>query len=375
MGRHLTITIASIFALAIAGCSGDEEPQNTSEPTPTETAENNQSENTEPFTDPVVPAKTDKNTVAQAPANLIQPTNPTERVGVVSKGRSDPFDEIIPPVNYTIKSTEESTVNNRSSNNAISNNGNISNNSNFSSNGNTARNVGNSNNARNNTRASNRKRVVPPLPPLPASSRTTASRRRPRRSAVISATAGGNGGNGVTNRNVGRNSNNRNSVAKNSNPGRTALNPGTKPTPTKANSNADNRANTPVVPKVMPGVIPEPDLASVLPPPPTPELAQTVLVSGVIQVGNKPQAIIKVPTEPTSRYVQAGQRLASGLLVKRIEMNEGSEPIVILEQYGIEVARMVGESPTGATEPNTASTDNSVSKLPLLPKSASVGAS
>lgn len=311
MGRHLTITIASILALAIAGCSGEEEQQ-TVEPIPTETAENNQGEKTEPFKDPVVPAKQSP-TIAQAPSTLIQPTNPTERVGVVSKGRTDPFDDITPPVNYTIKKPDNSTSNNR-------------------------------------------KKSVPVLPPLPASSRRTASR-RPRRSAVISATAGGGS------RNVRRNSNSSRAIPKQTQ------------TAKKPSSNAGSAASVPVVPKVMPGVIPQPDLASVLPPPPQPKLAQAVLVSGVVQVGNRPQAIIKVPSEPTSRYVQAGQRLASGLLVKRIEMNEGSEPIVILEQYGIEVARMVGESPMGASQPATASTDNSVSTLPSLPKSGSVGAS
>lgn len=311
MGRHLTITIASILALAIAGCSGEEEQQ-TVEPIPTETAENNQGEKTEPFKDPVVPAKQSP-TIAQAPSTLIQPTNPTERVGVVSKGRTDPFDDITPPVNYTIKKPDNSTSNNR-------------------------------------------KKTVPVLPPLPASSRRTASR-RPRRSAVISATAGGGS------RNVRRNSNSSRAIPKQTQ------------TAKKPSSNAGSAASVPVVPKVIPGVIPQPDLASVLPPPPEPKLAQAVLVSGVVQVGNRPQAIIKVPSEPTSRYVQAGQRLASGLLVKRIEMNEGSEPIVILEQYGIEVARMVGEAPMGASQPATASTDNSVSTLPSLPKSGSVGAS
>jgi len=111
---------------------------------------------------------------------------------------------------------------------------------------------------------------------------------------------------------------------------------------------------TPVLPKVMPPVVPVPSLESVLPPPPEPDLARGVIVTGVVLVGQQPQAIIKVPSEVTSRYVQAGQRLSDDLLVKRIEMNEGSNPIVILEQYGIEVARMVGEEPvnSAASDPN-----------------------
>ncbi len=341
MGRYLTIAIASILALAIAGCSGEEEP-NTVAPTPGETAENNQGGKTEPFKDPVVPAKTTP-TVARAPSNLIQPTNPTERVGLVAKGRTDPFDGITSPVFTRTRLDSD------------------------------------------NTELSNIKRPVPVLPPLPGSSKTTASRQRPKRSGVLSANAGGNSRrsstttrsnsrknsttarvNSRTNSTTARGNSRRNSTTArvnsrtNTNSSRTALKQQPKQTAKKANSNGGSVSTANVVPKVMPGVIPQPDLTSVLPPPPQPKLAQAVLVSGVIQVGNQPQAIIKVPSEPTSRYVQAGQRLASGLLVKRIEMNEGSEPIVILEQYGIEVARMVGEAPMGAIEPTTVSTSNSV---------------
>lgn len=129
------------------------------------------------------------------------------------------------------------------------------------------------------------------------------------------------------------------------------------------------RGFTPVLPRVMPQVVPNPSLVSVLPPTPQPELARAVAVTGVVLVGSEPQAIIKVPNEPTSRYVQAGDRLSSGLLVKRIEMNSGSEPVVIFEQFGIEVARMVGE---GAAAPaTTASADNA----PPAPNTVPTGAS
>lgn len=85
-----------------------------------------------------------------------------------------------------------------------------------------------------------------------------------------------------------------------------------------------------------------------LPKLPEPTLAQGVEVTGVVEVGGVPNAIVKVPNEP-SRYVQAGQRLSNGqVLVKRIDMNRGPTPVVILEQYGIEVAREVGEKPQTA---------------------------
>lgn len=80
--------------------------------------------------------------------------------------------------------------------------------------------------------------------------------------------------------------------------------------------------------------------------PPQPDLAKAVSVLGVLEIGNQYQAIVKVPNEATSRNVSQGQRLSDGqVLVKRIEMYPGSEPIVILEQNGIEVSRAVGQEP------------------------------
>ncbi|MEW5856632.1 MAG: hypothetical protein AB1861_04545 [Cyanobacteriota bacterium] len=87
-----------------------------------------------------------------------------------------------------------------------------------------------------------------------------------------------------------------------------------------------------------------------LPPLPEPNLARNVEVTGVVQVGGETQAIVKVPNEP-SRYVGVGQRLSNGqVLVKRIEVNNGASPVVILEQYGREVARRVGEKPIAAPD-------------------------
>ena len=94
----------------------------------------------------------------------------------------------------------------------------------------------------------------------------------------------------------------------------------------------------PVKPAPLPPVIP--------PPPPQPDLARGVVVLGVIEAGNQLQAIVQVPNEATSRYISEGQRLSDGqVLVKRIEINAGAEPLVILEQNGVEVTRTVGEEP------------------------------
>ncbi|MEH2192353.1 MAG: hypothetical protein V7K98_06755 [Nostoc sp.] len=132
---------------------------------------------------------------------------------------------------------------------------------------------------------------------------------------------------------------------------------------------------TSVLPKVLPQVVSNPTLVSVLPPPAQPELARAVIVSGVVLISNEPQAIIKVPDEPTSRYVQAGQRLANGVLIKRIEMNGGSNPIVILEQFGIEVAKMVGEEPVNSTPSAASANGNPVSVATPSSNPFNVGAS
>ncbi|ODG96740.1 hypothetical protein A4S05_16850 [Nostoc sp. KVJ20] len=136
-----------------------------------------------------------------------------------------------------------------------------------------------------------------------------------------------------------------------------------------------NPTLTSVLPKVLPQVVPNPTLASVLPPPAQPELARAVVVSGVVLISKEPQAIIKVPDEPTSRYVQAGQRLANGVLIKRIEMNQGYNPIVILEQFGIEVAKMVGEGAVTSTPSAASATGNPISVTTPPQNSFNVGAS
>lgn len=95
----------------------------------------------------------------------------------------------------------------------------------------------------------------------------------------------------------------------------------------------------------LPGVLPGPQ----------PDLARAVEVTGVVQVGDTPRAIIQAPNEATSRYVVAGQRVANGrVLVKRIEANQFPTPVVVLEEHGIEVIKAVGEG--AETEAETTQT-------------------
>lgn len=85
--------------------------------------------------------------------------------------------------------------------------------------------------------------------------------------------------------------------------------------------------------------------------PPQPELARAVNVSGVVQIGSAVYAIVDAPAEPSSRYVQVGQRLSNGeILVKRIDFN-GSDSSVVLEQAGMQVVRRVGDVPVAPVAP------------------------
>src|SRR4028118_207820 len=80
-----------------------------------------------------------------------------------------------------------------------------------------------------------------------------------------------------------------------------------------------------------------------LPPaPPSTDLAKAVQVNGVVDFGGRVSAIVKEPQEQISRSVSAGDYLSKGkVLVKRIELNGNREPIVILEQNGVEVIKQV----------------------------------
>ncbi|WP_299490058.1 hypothetical protein [Acaryochloris sp. IP29b_bin.137] len=83
----------------------------------------------------------------------------------------------------------------------------------------------------------------------------------------------------------------------------------------------------------------------VLPELPKPEVAQGVKVTGVVNLGGRPKAILKAPGEKATRTVGVGERIANGqVLVKSIILNP-SAPIVVLEQSGMEVRVGVGQEP------------------------------
>lgn len=118
---------------------------------------------------------------------------------------------------------------------------------------------------------------------------------------------------------------------------------------------------------------PDEDFLPLEPLPALPEpavVASQVQIFGVAQVRGEVYAIVQAPDEPTSRYVRVGDRLANGtVLVKRIETRTSSEPLVILEERGIEIALPVG-SGGGDPEEATAAfqtTPQSPSEIATLP--------
>ncbi len=76
---------------------------------------------------------------------------------------------------------------------------------------------------------------------------------------------------------------------------------------------------------------------------PRAELAENVLITGLIELGDHIKVIVQAPEETSARYVEIGQYLSNGqVLVKRIEPGFPA-PTVILEQDGVEVAKVIGE--------------------------------
>jgi len=127
----------------------------------------------------------------------------------------------------------------------------------------------------------------------------------------------------------------------------------------------------PATPVLKPAPLPPPMPVA----PPQPDLARGTIVLGVVEVGNQFQAIVQVPNEATSRYVSEGQRLGDGqVTVKRIEMYPGSEPVVVLEQFGQEVSRAVGQEPAQVNAGTTPSSPGKTSAIsvPSLPSSGSI---
>ncbi len=136
----------------------------------------------------------------------------------------------------------------------------------------------------------------------------------------------------------------------------------------RANTPAKAAGPTPPAVRVREQPLAEPSPIAMLPPIPQPVIAPTVAVSGVIQLGGTPYAIVRSGGEP-ERYVKVGDRIANGSVrVKRIE-TLAYEPRVIFEENGIEVSKPIsGDRSEGEATP----TENPVTEpVAAVPAAAS----
>ncbi len=96
--------------------------------------------------------------------------------------------------------------------------------------------------------------------------------------------------------------------------------------------------NTAALPPVSVPAVP---VAPAAPPSQT-SLADAIEVSGVVQVGGKWSVIVKEPNAISSRYVAVGDYLENGkVLVKQIVAAGNANPVVVLQQNGVEIRKSV----------------------------------
>lgn len=114
-------------------------------------------------------------------------------------------------------------------------------------------------------------------------------------------------------------------------------------TPQASSTPKSSSSSTPSIPSTKPSTTPG---KIVLPTLPKPEVAQGVKVTGVINLGGRPKAILKAPGEKSTRTVGVGERIANGqVLVKSINLSNPAAPVVVLEQSGMKVRVSVGQEP------------------------------
>jgi hypothetical protein len=94
-----------------------------------------------------------------------------------------------------------------------------------------------------------------------------------------------------------------------------------------------------IAPMAAPKAMPQAVAAPAPPQRPTTALADAVEITGVMGQ----TLIIKAPNETSARYVQAGARIAGGkVYVKSVQISPIGEPIVVLEENGVEVTKTLG---------------------------------
>lgn len=96
--------------------------------------------------------------------------------------------------------------------------------------------------------------------------------------------------------------------------------------------------NTAALPPVSVPAVPAAPVA----PPSRTSLADAIEVSGVVQVGGKWSVIVKEPNAVSSRHVAVGDYLENGkVLVKQIVAAGNANPVVVLQQNGVEIRKSV----------------------------------
>lgn len=99
--------------------------------------------------------------------------------------------------------------------------------------------------------------------------------------------------------------------------------------------------NLPNLSPLPPGSLP-PVTIQVAPPSRT-SVADAIAVSGVVQVGGRWTVIVKEPNATSSRYVAVGEYLENGkVLVKKIVAAGSADPVVVLQQNGVEIRKSLG---------------------------------
>lgn len=103
----------------------------------------------------------------------------------------------------------------------------------------------------------------------------------------------------------------------------------------------------------------QPNFSPVLPTLPEATLAEATEVTGVIQLNGVDNIMVKAPNEEFSRYVQVGDMIANGQVkVKRVDFRRNS-PVVVLEQYGIEIYKEIADALLADRGAKTETTDTS----------------
>lgn len=341
MSKISTPAFLGMLALTMTGCGGLNNQQ-TINPTPSTTPV----VQTQPSVKPPLMVQNPNNAAYLAPG-LIQPTNANQRVKLVAKGNQDPFAALfvpvpVPPIGAGNMPYGNSSAPTQPAQTASSSTRQTSSGVNAGQSTPNSVAINNSRSTSNQSKSSNR----------------TASSNSSRRTAANSSS---------------RSQPSQRGSSSTASSGQTAANsPGVNAGQSGSTANQN-------IPFPLPPTLPDTNLQPVLPPAPQePELAKNVVVTGIIQIGEQAQAIVQIPSEATSRYVQVGQRLSNGqVLVKRIELNTGAEPLVILEQYGVEVSKAVGEqapsqgqqaTPTSAVpQVSPQNTNTPTAELPTSP--------